>query len=98
MEFKKLGLVIVDEQYASFGSLNMFELEGLTQKELNIFTHNTEFIQQALDFVEQDIKDSAIIAQPRTAFGRFTYSLLYQFFRAWTNRLVKNPDWRAKYC
>lgn len=91
-------LVIVDEQYASFGSLNMFELEGLTQKELNIFTRNAEFIAQALDFVEQDIQNSTVIAQPRTTFGRFTYSLLYRFFCAWTNRLVQNPAWRAKYC
>ena len=91
-------LVIVDEQYVSFGSLNMFELEGLTQKELNIFTRNAEFVAQVLDFVEDDIQNSTTLTQPRTTFGRFTYSFLYQFFRVWTNRLVRKPAWCAKYC
>lgn len=91
-------LVIVDESYVTFGSYNMFELEGLTQKELNIFTHNPDFVRQMLAFVEEDIQNSTIISQPRTTFGRFTYSVLYQFFRFLTTRLVKNPEWRAKYC
>ncbi len=91
-------LVIVDEDYVTFGSYNMFELEGLTQKELNIFTHNPDFVTQMLAFVEEDIQNSTIILQPRTTFGRFTYSVLHQFFRQLTNRLVKNPEWRAKYC
>lgn len=91
-------LVIADGKYATFGSLNMFELEGLTQKELNIFTRNQEFIQQLGAFVEQDIANSVILPPPASTFGRFSYTILYRFFRWWTHQLLHNPEWKARYC
>ena len=92
-------LVIVDDRRATFGSLNMFELEGLTQKELNIFTDNADFIQQVQEFISQDIASSQIIPQPpKHTFGHFSYTLLYYFFKWWTNRLIQNPEWTAVYC
>lgn len=91
-------LVIVDGKHATFGSLNMFELEGLTQKELNVFSSNPDFITQLKAFVESDIAESTRLATPRYGFGRFTYTLAYNFFKWWTGRLVRNPKWKAIYC
>lgn len=91
-------LLIVDGAYATFGSLNMFELEGLTQKELNIFTRDPALIAQLNTYVLQDIATSQVITPPRIAWGRFSYTLLYRFFRWWTARLLKNPSWKAVYC
>lgn len=91
-------LVIVDSQWVTFGSLNMFELEGLTQKELNIFSSDPDLIAQLRQFTEQDMASSIPLAVPRSRKRRFTYTLLYRFFRWWTHRLVRNPDWKAIYC
>lgn len=91
-------LIVVDDEMASFGSFNMFELEGLTQKDLNVFTRNADFIAVLQAFIEQDITQSEPIAQPRHGWGRFSYGLLYGCFNWWTQVLVQRPEWRAKYC
>lgn len=91
-------LVLVDNRWATFGSLNMFELEGATQKELNIFTSNTDFIHQLNHLIESDIQKSVVLPPPRYATGRFTYRLAVAFFHWWNKQLLKNPDWTALYC
>lgn len=91
-------MLIVDDAQVTFGSYNMFELEGLTQKELNVFTGNADFIAQMNAFVEKNLANSVPLPPPRITFGRFTYTLLHAFFRWWTNRLIKDSEWRAIYC
>lgn len=91
-------MVIVDRRWVSFGSFNMFELEGLTQKELNVFSGNPDLISQLVTFAEADIAESTPLSIPRYSFGRFTYTLAYRFFRWWTGRLVRNPKWKTRYC
>jgi cardiolipin synthase A/B len=91
-------LMIVDDQRATFGSFNMFELEGLAQKELNIFTSNTDFIAQLHAAIEQDIRDSIALPTPSNSRGRFSYTLLYRFFSWWTKRLIQDEGWRKLYC
>jgi cardiolipin synthase len=91
-------LVLVDDRWATFGSLNLMELEGLTQKELNIFTSNQQLIAQLREFVEQDVAQSVILKTPRHGWGRFSYTLLYHGFNWWTQRLIQNEAWRAVYC
>lgn len=91
-------LVVVDNRWATFGSLNIMELEGLTQQELNVFTSNTEIIGELNQFIATDLAQSVRLAIPRYAFGRFTYTVLYRFFNWWTQRLVRNKEWRERYC
>jgi len=90
-------LMMVDDEVVTFGSFNMFELEGLTQKDLNIFTRNQSFIRQVKDFIAQDIAESVLIATPKSSFGRFSYTWLYYFVRWWTNFLLRNERWRLQY-
>jgi cardiolipin synthase len=91
-------LLLVDGCRASFGSFNMMELEGLTQKELNIFTRDQDFVEELGRFVAGDVAQSVLLPPPRWAGGRFTYAALHGFFRWWTGRLLKNPAWRRTYC
>jgi cardiolipin synthase len=91
-------LLIVDGRWTSFGSFNMIELEGLTQKELNIFSSDADLIAQLEAFVAQDLAHSTPLPVPRIAGERFTYNVLYAFFKRWTNRLLRDPDWKAVYC
>lgn len=91
-------LVLVDQHRATFGSLNMFELEGSTQKELNVFTSNADFITQLQRLIQTDLEKSVVLPPPRYAFGRFTYRVAYDFFLWWNKRLLKNPQWKAAYC
>jgi cardiolipin synthase len=91
-------LLIVDEQWASFGSCNMFELEALTQKELNVFTNNADLIAQLLAFVADDLAQAVPLSPPKHAFGRFTYSLSYHFLHQWTKYLLRSPKWKRIYC
>jgi cardiolipin synthase len=57
-------LLIVDDEWASFGSCNMFELEGLTQKELNVFTNNTNLIAQLSALVADDLAQAIPLTYP----------------------------------
>ncbi|MBN1678648.1 MAG: phosphatidylserine/phosphatidylglycerophosphate/cardiolipin synthase family protein [Anaerolineae bacterium] len=91
-------LIVVDDRRASFGSFNMIELEGLTQKELNVFTSSPAFITRLNAFIADDLAHAVPLPVPRTTWGRFSYSLLYRFFTWWTGRLLRNSDWTARYC
>lgn len=91
-------LVIVDDDIATFGSFNLFDLEGLTQKELNVFTRDRATIADLRELVARDLARSSVIVPPRTTFGRFTYSFVYWLFEHWTSRLVRRARWRAEYC
>lgn len=91
-------LIVVDNRWASFGSFNMIELEGLTQKELNVFSSNPDLIAQLNALVAADRADAARLPVPRVTWGRFTYSMLYHFFKWWTRWLLRNPEWKAVYC
>lgn len=90
--------LVVDGKHASFGSYNMCELEGLTQKELNVFTSNPDFLAQMRALIESDLAASAPLAVPRSAPGRLSYAVLHAFFRWWTGRLLRNDRWRRTYC
>jgi hypothetical protein len=76
----------------------MIELEGLTQKELNVFATNPDLIAQLRAFVARDLACSARLPVPCIAFGRFTYSLLYSIMKWRTGRLLRDPTWTAIYC
>jgi len=91
-------LIVVDEQWASFGSLNMIELEGLTQKELNVFSSSADLIGQLRTLTARDIAQAVPVPAPRVVIGRPLYNLLYRFFRWWTRRLTRSADWKALYC
>jgi len=89
-------LLLVDDR-ASFGSYNFFELEGLTQKELNIFTADPTLVTRLRALVRTGLADSAIVAPPARTFGRFSYRLVEQIAVAWTRRLLRDPSWKAQY-
>lgn len=91
-------LLIVDDEWASFGSYNMFELEGLTQKDLNVFSNNPDLIAQLRALVEHDLAQAVPLAPPRRAYGRFTYAIPYRIVYWWTRRLLRNTKWKATYC
>ena len=91
-------LLIADDQWASFGSSNMFELEGLTQKDLNVFSNNADLIVQLSALVAEDLAHAIPLTPPRRAFGRFTYTAPYQFVNWWTKRLLRSAKWRVVYC
>jgi cardiolipin synthase len=91
-------LVIVDDRWATFGSFNMIELEGLTQKELNVFTSDSGLIAELNAFVADDLAHTVPIPSPRFASVRLTYRALYHLHKWWTRRLLQNPEWKAIYC
>lgn len=91
-------LIIVDGTRVAFGSYNMIELEGLTQKELNVFSSNPDLIAQLERLVADDLARSERLPVPRRAWGRFTFRLLVGLFGWWTRRLLRDPDWKATYC
>lgn len=91
-------LLMVDDRWATFGSFNMIELEGLTQKELNVFTSSAGMIGQLQQFVARDLSQSTPLAPVRFGGGRCTYDALYHVFRWWTKRLLRRPEWKVVYC
>ncbi|WP_162909529.1 phospholipase D-like domain-containing protein [Aggregatilinea lenta] len=91
-------LIVADDRWASFGSFNMIELEGLTQKELNVFSSDPALIAQLNAVVTADLEAASPMALPRTVWGRFTYTILYRFFKWWTRTLLHRPDWKTLYC
>jgi phosphatidylserine/phosphatidylglycerophosphate/cardiolipin synthase-like enzyme len=90
-------LILVDGQWAGFGSYNMFELEGLTQKDLAVFSDNPDLLRQFQRLIEDDLSHSVLLKVPRWAWGRGSYRLVHSFFRWWTGCLVKNKKWLAVY-
>jgi cardiolipin synthase len=91
-------LLIVDDQWASFGSYNVIELEGLTQKELNVFARNADLIAQFKMLVADDLAHSVRLAAPRRAFGRFTYAISYYLVAKRNKHLLQRPKWTERYC
>ena len=91
-------LVLVDDQWASFGSLNMIELEGLTQKELNVFSSNPDLIAQLQTLIARDIAQSDPVPVPPHAAARPLFTVLVRFSDWWTRRLLRRADWKARYC
>ena len=91
-------VLVVDARRATFGSFNMLELEGLTQKELNVFSDDHDLVDQLEGLVRADVSASDRMPVPRSSFGRFTYTWSYAFFRWWTRRLLRRPEWRKEYC
>jgi cardiolipin synthase len=91
-------LLIVDEEWASFGSCNMFELEGLTQKELNVFSNNADLIAQLSALVACDLARATLLTPPKRAFGRPTYTISYHLVNWWTKHLLRSPKWKLTYC
>jgi len=91
-------LTIVDERTVSFGSFNLFDLEGLTQKDLNVFTRDRAIVRGLGELVAGDIAASCPVPRPRTTFGRFSYVLLRSVVARRTRRLLRNPAWRSEYC
>ena len=91
-------LLIVDDRIATFGSLNFQEIEALTQKELNVVTRDPSLVGELLRLVEADAAASRAVTTPRSSFGWFTYRFVYAVFRVWIRRLLRRPEWRARYC
>ncbi len=91
-------LLMVDGQRATFGSYNMIELEGLTQKELNVFSSDPALIAQLERLVADDLAQSERLPVPRRAWGRFSFRVLVLLFDWWTRRLLRDPAWKAIYC
>lgn len=90
-------LLIVDDRAATFGSFNFFELEAITQKELNVFTRDPALVRELRRLLDRDIAASTVMDRPERTFGRFTYSIVERGFAAWTRRLLRKPAWRAIY-
>ncbi len=90
-------LIVVDGKRAGFGSYNMFELEGLTQKDLTVFSDNPDLLRQFHQMIEGDLRNSVLLEAPRWTCGHSSYRLIHGFFRWWTERLVKNEKWFAVY-
>ena len=91
-------LLIADNTWGSFGSFNFFELEGVGQKDLNVFSTNADLIAQLRALVAADLAQSVRLEPPDFAPGRFTYSAAYRLVHWWTQRQLKDPAWRAIYC
>jgi phosphatidylserine/phosphatidylglycerophosphate/cardiolipin synthase-like enzyme len=90
-------LIVVDGKWAGFGSYNMFELEGLTQKDLTVFSDNPDLLRQFHQLIEDDLRNSVLLEVPHRTWGRSSYRLIHSFFRWWTGRLVRNEQWLAVY-
>jgi cardiolipin synthase A/B len=91
-------LLVVDERIAAFGSLNFQEIEALTQKELNVVSRDPGLVAELSEVFAADVAASEPSPRPRSAFGWWTYRLAYRIVRAWTSRLLRRPEWRARYC
>ncbi len=91
-------LLIVDDAIATFGSCNHFELESITQQELNVFTRDPAIVGALRARFDRDFAASRPLGAPRSTFGRWSYRIVLRGFAAWTRRLVRRPDWRREYC
>ena len=90
-------LLVVDDSRATFGSFNFFELEATTQKELNVFTANRALISALQEYFNDAVATSRVFAPPTHSFGRFTYTLIHTVVARATSRLLRDPDWKARY-
>jgi cardiolipin synthase A/B len=90
-------LLVVDDRVATFGSFNFFELEALTQKELNVFTGEPALIAALRTFFDDGFRAGTTSRPPVFVFGRVTYEVAAALVRVWTRRLVRDPEWRSIY-
>ena len=70
-------LIVVDGKRAGFGSYNMFELEGLTQKDLTVFSDNPDLLRQFHQLIEDDLRNSVLLEAPRWTCGHSSYRLIH---------------------
>jgi phosphatidylserine/phosphatidylglycerophosphate/cardiolipin synthase-like enzyme len=91
-------LYLFDDRWTTIGSLNVFELECMMQKEINIFSDDPDLVAQLKRVAEADLIQSVPLAVPHNGFWRFTHTLTYAFYSWWLKRLISNPTWRARYC
>jgi cardiolipin synthase len=89
-------LLIADDR-ATFGSYNFFELEALTQRELNVFTGDPALVSALRVLVAGDVGESEPLAVPRSMSGVSSYRLVARLVAAWTRRLLRDPGWTARY-
>jgi cardiolipin synthase len=90
-------LLVVDDRVATFGSYNFFELEALTQKELNVFTGDAALIAALHTYFDDGFRAGTTGRPPVFVLGRFTYEIAVALVRVWTRRLVRDPEWRSIY-
>jgi cardiolipin synthase len=90
-------LLVVDDAVATFGSSNFFSLEAITQRELNVFTHDPACIAALRAYVADGIARSSIKTPPTRASFRWTYTLAERAVGLWTRRLLRDAEWRARY-
>ena len=90
-------LISVDGHWAGFGSYNMSELEGLTQKDLMAFPDNPDLLEQFHQLIETDLRHSVLLDSPTWTYGPGSYRLLHNFLRWWARYLVENEKWTAIY-
>lgn len=94
-------LYLFDERMASFGSLNVSELEAMTHKEINVFSDDPDLIAQLSQLAQADLAQS-IRLHPDRARGwrrwRPPYRWVHTLYHHWTSRLLHNPNWHKRYC
>jgi phosphatidylserine/phosphatidylglycerophosphate/cardiolipin synthase-like enzyme len=91
-------LYLFDDKWVTFGSLNVFELECMMQKEINIFSTNANLIAQLKQLAQADLAQSVPLPISQRGGLRFTHTLAHIGYSLWIKLLIKNPRWRKKYC
>jgi cardiolipin synthase len=90
-------LLVVDGRVAMFGSINFQEIEAVAQKELNVVTRDPALVAELSALHAADVAASEPAPRPRTAFGWWTYRVIYGAVTWWTQRLLRREPWRAVY-
>lgn len=91
-------LYLFDDRWASFGSLNVSELECMTHREINVFSRDPGLIAQLKQLAERDLASSLPLKPEVSRRWRPPYRWVHALYFHWTNYLLKNPDWRRRYC
>jgi cardiolipin synthase len=89
--------LVVDDERATFGSFNFFELESMTQKELNVFTSDPKLVRELAQFLDDDRRLSHVEAPPKTVFGHASYRFARDVVARRTRALLRDSRWRAVY-
>jgi cardiolipin synthase A/B len=90
-------LYIFDNQWASFGSLNISELEGIAHREINVFSQNKALIDQLNTLAEQDLAQSVRLEKPTQSAWRPPYTWFYALYMLLTNILLKSRRWQQRF-
>ncbi|MEQ8677162.1 MAG: phosphatidylserine/phosphatidylglycerophosphate/cardiolipin synthase family protein [Aggregatilineales bacterium] len=91
-------LYLFDDKWASFGSLNVSELECMTHKEINVFSQNRDLIEQLKQLACDDLEKSLPLSKPASQNWYLPYHWVYSLYALWTSILLNNPAWRKQYC